>query len=211
MMAPPKIQQSLPLYKGIMEEIRIRLDAINSVLRSAPPLPEVLIAEFCLLQLRMICELIALACLVAHGDITKTNRLTREYKADFIVSNLEPLNPDFFPRAVQQVQRGPGRFELPPKQSGFLTKPEFLKLYREKFGNALHRGSLKRLLSSKRDRNAPLGEIAVLVARIQGLLDHHIITLHGGNFMLACGMVTRETGGTTIALFQKADLTNTKA
>jgi hypothetical protein len=52
-----------------------------------------LLREYGFLQLRMLCELIALGCLVAHGDIeeTKAPVLQNEYKAGVIVKRLERL------------------------------------------------------------------------------------------------------------------------
>ena len=60
-------QHQLELYRSIMEEARTRVDAINVVLRGATGLAERAAAEFCFLQIRMLCELTALGCLVANA------------------------------------------------------------------------------------------------------------------------------------------------
>jgi hypothetical protein len=43
----------------------------------------------------MLCELIALGCLIAHGDVTNTNYFqNKAYKADDILRKLEELHAD---------------------------------------------------------------------------------------------------------------------
>lgn len=63
-------------------------------------LPSFAVRDFGFLQLRMICEDIALGCLVAHGDITESNRrkFAREHSADRIMSMLHDLHPNFYPQ-----------------------------------------------------------------------------------------------------------------
>jgi hypothetical protein len=116
------------------------------------------------------------------------------------MSTLEALHPGFFPVPVYQRLVAPGHFTLSPKKSGFLTKPEFIKLYNQTCGNALHRGSLKNLLSSKQSLTALRQDIADLIAKIVTLLDHHIIMLIGGASVLLCGMKTKETGEIQVVL-----------
>src|SRR5256885_15775731 len=55
------------VYTSIMEEAKFRALSINTLTRSRIGLPVLLLGEFCFLELRMLCELIALGCLVAHG------------------------------------------------------------------------------------------------------------------------------------------------
>src|SRR5664279_3384166 len=87
------------LYSSIMEEAKFRALSINTVTGSAVGLPLPFLREYGFLQLRMLCELIALGCLVAHGDIagTKASVLRNEYKAGVIVKRLEKLHPNFYP------------------------------------------------------------------------------------------------------------------
>lgn len=183
-----------------MEEIKIRVAATVATRNAPPPLPGAIVQEFCLLQIRMICELIALGCLVAHGDITKANKLTKFYQADRIMHALEQLHPDFFPMPVVETMRGSSHHYLEMRNSGFLTKPEFIKLYSQTCGNGLHRGSLKNLLSAKQPRQFEPQRISELIAKIQGLLNSHVITLTGGETILVCHMQTKETGAVNVAL-----------
>src|SRR5262249_47008743 len=87
------------VYASIMEEAKVRALSINTVRQSQLALPVFLVREFCFLELRMLCELIALGCLVAHGDIdeTKSPALQKSYHAGDIVKRLERLHPNFYP------------------------------------------------------------------------------------------------------------------
>jgi hypothetical protein len=61
-------------YCALMEEIKRRGEAIRITASGqlADRIPPRMAEELCYLQLRMICELIALGSLVAHGDIKVT-------------------------------------------------------------------------------------------------------------------------------------------
>ena len=69
-------------YCHIMLEILVRDELIlNALNKSIPPtaamqhnpgIYQIITGEFCYFQLRIICELIALACLTVHGDIQGT-------------------------------------------------------------------------------------------------------------------------------------------
>jgi hypothetical protein len=74
-----KQNDSINLYAAIMEEAKLRLNSIDMALGGATILPHQLVREFCFLQLRMLCELIALGCLTAHGDIEATTKLRNEW------------------------------------------------------------------------------------------------------------------------------------
>jgi hypothetical protein len=65
-------QAALNLYLSLMEEAKIRAFSINNATNVPNRLPPPLVREYCFLQLRMLCELIALGCLVAHSDIKAT-------------------------------------------------------------------------------------------------------------------------------------------
>jgi hypothetical protein len=63
------------LYCNLTEEIKIRHMSIVAAIQGfAPRQPQIIISEFCSLQLRLICEIIAIGCLAAHGDIQETHK-----------------------------------------------------------------------------------------------------------------------------------------
>jgi hypothetical protein len=98
----------------------------------------------------MLCELIALGCLVTHGDIqaAQARKLQKTWEADKIINHLEALHQNFYPRPVQLTKVASGT-HMERIMSGFLTKAELLDLYRKVCGAKLHRGSLEKLLSPR--------------------------------------------------------------
>jgi hypothetical protein len=73
-MVTKKQNEAINLYAAIMEEAKIRLNSIDMALAGTTILPHQLVREFCFLQLRMLCELIALGCLTAHGDVVEATQ-----------------------------------------------------------------------------------------------------------------------------------------
>src|SRR5215211_5690148 len=92
--------ETLQVYAGFLEEVKIQIASIEAALRGGTPFPGPIVREFCYLQLRMLCELIALGCLVAHGDIraAQSKDLQKEWSAYRIMDALEKLHPGFYPR-----------------------------------------------------------------------------------------------------------------
>jgi hypothetical protein len=175
-------QQVLEAYCDLMLEVKIRMDAVGKIVSrpSVDPIPVQLLYELCYLQLRMISELIAFACLVAHGDIpaTKTGRLQQAYKADFIMNALEKLHPDFYPKATRQVLNAEGvviAVELVP--FGYLTKDEFLRLYNVECGNVLHRGNVMTAKGKINPSAISYEKIQEWLRKLTTLLTHHDIAI----------------------------------
>ena len=100
----------------LMEEAKCRLLAMDIVLGGGTGLPKGAIREFCFLELRMLCELIALGCLTAHGDL-KTSKLKQVYEADRIIRRLQKLHPDFFSVGATPGKAGPGLHPVPKTPS----------------------------------------------------------------------------------------------
>ena len=100
-----KCAEAMDAYSVLMHEAKARLLAMDTALEGKTGLPEVAVREYCFLQLRMLCELIALGCLTAHGDL-QTGKLKDEYKADKIIKRLQQLHPDFYPYAATRKKQG---------------------------------------------------------------------------------------------------------
>ena len=104
----------------------------------------------------MICELVALSCLVAHGDMKslQSHKVGKAYSAEEIINKLAALRPHFYPIPVKQRLTNPeapmGKriFELKVIEPSPLPKEGFLTLY-GKTHRHLHRGSLKKLMSTE--------------------------------------------------------------
>lgn len=136
-------------------------------------MPREAIREFCFLQLRMLCELIALACLAAHGDLEKIGKLKKAGEPHKIIGYLEKLHPEFYPRAATQTKGGPEEFDAVLRTDGFLTKQEFIKLH-GKCGDVLHRGSM-RVVIARKHASTDVNDIVAWKGKIEILLAYHLI------------------------------------
>lgn len=170
-----------------MTEVKARISAIDAITTGAAKFESPMAQEFCYLQLRMICELIALGCLIAHGDITETQtaRFQREFSADRIVHMLQPLHDDFYPHPMgpsTAIETGRHHFDEPP--ADYLSKDELRALV-VKCGDAVHRGNARSLLRGNRQLE-PLAAIAMTTQRIANLLSIHRIMMAGGNSVMIC-------------------------
>lgn len=186
------------VYTSIMEEAKFRAFSINTLTGSQIALPVPLLREFCFLQLRMLCELIALGCLVAHGDIeeTKLPTLQKSFHAGEIVKRLEKLHPKFYPTPVKPVF-SPRHVHLEDYDDEFLTKDELLTLY-GKCGNVLHKGSLRHLLDPKSQTHADFQDIRHWGQKSLNLLSVHIISRIGGDFHLVTMLAAEQVGGNVL-------------
>jgi hypothetical protein len=173
------------LYAAIMGEVKLRIAAINTGTMSHIPVPPPLVKEFCFLQIRMICKLVALGCLVAHGDISATKKLQRSWKANEIMEALERLHPDFFP--IPSIQHtAPYGYDFQPKTPHPLPKEEFLKIYNRQCGDVLHRGNIRKLLSQKIPIQIHYPDITAVAQKFQDLLAVHRVTTRDGNLHFIC-------------------------
>lgn len=178
-------QKQNQLYANLMDEVKVRIDCINMAIGGRTGFPVPIVREFCYLQLRFLCELVALSCLVAHGDIAslQSHRTGRAYSADDILDRLTKLRPHFYPFACKQTRtpRGDGNgynFHMDVLNPQPLPKEELLSLY-GKTHKFLHRGSLKNLLSSPTpiDMEINLPEIVGWAQKINDLLSVHTIAI----------------------------------
>jgi hypothetical protein len=179
-------QAAIDLYANLMEEAKVRFYLINMAVGGKTGLPERGVREFCFLQIRMLCEIIALACLAANGN-TKETRAKDPQKsayADKIVKRLGEVSPEFYPRPAID-QGGSGAIRLVPAKEPFLTADELIKLY-GLCGDNLHRGSLKRLLEPKGLFPAKYEDIVGWANKIVKLLDRHYITLGDKKTVVVC-------------------------
>jgi hypothetical protein len=192
-MATKKQDAAINLYAKLMEEAKSRLACVSLAVNGKTGLPGPAVREFCFLQFRMICELISLGCLTAHGDIQATTRLRDEWSAKNILSQLEKLHPDFYPFPSEKETDGRNH-HLTPITEGFLTKADLLNL-NGKCGDILHRGSLKKLLSPNSPVQVHFPDIDGWAKKIARLLDIHSIALLGGEAYIVCLMSSNENGG----------------
>jgi hypothetical protein len=175
------------LYANIMAEVKYRTDAIDAGTGGKLPLSAPLIREFCYLQLRMICELIALGCLVAHGDIkaAKSKAMMKQWKAETIMNTLGELHPDFFPLAASQGALTGGVHSINITNPPVMTKADLLALY-VRCGGVLHKGSLKKLMKEQMPLQVNFPEITAKAQKIHDLLAIHLVPMLGGDMTFIC-------------------------
>lgn len=168
------------LYANIMEEIKHRIAAIDTGTMNQLPVAAPFVREFCYLQLRMICELIALGCLVAHGDIKATQKksLQKEWSAETIVNALAELHPDFFPLAINSTKVST-HHQIEIVNPHVMTKDEFLSLY-GRCGGILHKGNVRKLIKQQIPIQFNWPEITAIAQKILDLLSHHVVVTLGG-------------------------------
>jgi hypothetical protein len=190
-----------------MAEVKVRLSAATTAASGGLRVHQLVAYELCYLELRMICELIALSCLVVHGDVpgTSTGRMRKAYDADFILNALEELHPDFYPRPGVQVDGGR---EVKPVTSGFLTKQMLIRLYGE-CGNVLHRGSIRNI-GPELNKPRSFERIADWLSKLVKLLDHHQITLLNSDLEVWTVMHASQDGQPHVHLMKRLGPTTTQ-
>jgi hypothetical protein len=181
------------LYYRLMREIRERGEQIRRAVSGESGLDGHYAREFGYLQLRMICETIALGCLVAHGDIakTKTRKVQSEWKPESILKHLERLHPNFYPHPHTMQRLGPGRFHMDWLRTGFLTKLELAALW-NKCGRILHRGTGKSLKSSDVPEGFSFHDIHEWMEKVATLLGVHRVALIDGKTNFVCTISKNE-------------------
>ncbi|MET3712609.1 hypothetical protein ABIC65_003327 [Sphingomonas trueperi] len=196
-----------------MEELKVRLQAIELAVNGDYHLSPGFVEEFCYLQLRMIGELIALACLLAHGDIPATQKSTLQtsWDADKILKTLAGLHPNFFPIPVRREHQPPsesaprGSIRLHEVTEEYLTKEEILSFI-GKVGNKLHRGSLKKVLRNQLTVQMNFPEITSWHDKIVRLLNEHRIMLADSKSMYYCALMEPSMNNQVMVAFAEAPL-----
>jgi hypothetical protein len=191
-----RLQATADLYYSIMGEIKLRIGAIENASMGKTGLPGQFAREFCFLQLRMICELLALGCLVAHNDIQESTPLRDKWHAGEILNRLERLHADFYPRPIRLVPSATsntGNWE--PVDHALMTKSELLRLYGE-CGKEVHKGELNKLLSARAKPPATdFIDIKQVLDKIVRLLASHLMITVNEKFALYCVLWNKDDGG----------------
>jgi hypothetical protein len=189
-------------YSEIMREIKFRLSAIGSAMNGETKLQRMLAQEFCFLQLRMVCELVALACLCAHGDLSEASRLKTEWSPETILGKLETLQKHFFPWPSRQLP-GTGKIKFriwdDDQRPDCITKDELLKLY-GLCGNYVHRGKFRDIFDIRRARIVSFETIQGYCQKIINLLGNHSVLIKRGDkvYLLYCSLNTEPDGAVQV-------------
>lgn len=198
-------------YAGLMEEVKVRLSAIEAALRGDYNLSPGFVEDFCYLQLRMIGELVAISCLLANGDIPAAQKSTlrNSWDADKIIKTLANLHPDFFPYPVKREHLPPnenapnGSIHMNDVPTGYLTKDEMLEFI-GKVGNRLHRGSLKKVLKNQNAIQNNFPDIVKWHNKIVMLLNEHRIIFSDKRSLYYCALMEGSMENGVMVAFAQA-------
>jgi len=203
-------EKAKDLYSEIMEEVMIRAFSINTAIKTLTKIPQPLLREYCYLQARMLCELIALGCLIAHGDVTNTNYFqNKAYKADDILRKLEELHADFYPIPFTPMFDAPtpehpkGRLGIAPMKADYLKKNELIALY-AKCGSVLHKGTLRRFLKiNMTPEDRPYREIVSWTQKLINLMSAHRMSRKGNqlHFMALLNLTAPDSDQANVQVF----------
>jgi hypothetical protein len=192
-LSPQPLSPGHQIYADLMDEARIRIHAIRDIINARDSWTPRLLQEFVYLQLRTLCETIALGCLVAHGDV-KSRSTLKKWDIPAIMQEMEKLNPDFYPRAVR-IRFVPGGVHLDEHNVPTLSKTELIKLW-ERSGSFVHRGSAKDLLATQgKPIVVNLDPVIEWGQKILNLLEQHFISSADKKSHLLVALSHVESGG----------------
>ncbi len=188
------------MYADLMDEARLRIHAMRDAIAARDRWVPRLLQEFSYLQLRMLCEVIAVGCLVAHGDAKDANTM-KLWRAPHIIKRLEELNPDFYPRGVRFRKLPSGELHLNDYNVPQLTKTELIQLW-HRSGSFLHRGEAKTLIAAQgKVLNVNLDTIIQYAQMILNLLEQHIISSADKKRHLLAALAADDAGGNAMVWF----------
>lgn len=194
----------LGLYQDCLYEIKRRIDVIVDHLNKVTVEKYLIIeVETVCLQFRKILEKIALMSLVANKELyaEQNEKFAKHYHAERIMNDLERINPDFYPVPTKPIKHKDGTYEWIEIESGYLTREEFVKIY-EKCGGMMH-------AQNPFACEKPLKEIKSCfpewLTKICILLDHHHISLVGGEVLVAAILKRKDNGLPQATIFKRTD------
>lgn len=194
-------QESVRLYCSLMEEVKVRLAIINNTYQNNENIPPMMVREICYLQFRFICEIIALACLVAHGDLPEAKALKDTYEPGKIIKRLDRIKPFFYPQPMELERNESNKtviFAGRP-DSFHLTQTELPILW-GKAGDTLHRSPMVKVLSKKRNTLDDFSDVFEWSAKLTGLLNTHWITLKENKTGMFVSLQAKETNRVAVSI-----------
>ena len=180
MMDKKEIDYSLNLYCSLMNEVKKRTFAVTEMLTGHATTSFLATnIEFLSLQIRKILELVSMGSLVLNKNEFEAvgMRYASFWNARLILQDIERLNPDFYPIAIDEIpSHRPGIInDLKIKTEGFLTRESFVEVY-EKCGKIMHAYNP---FGSKYDYDYYKNKIIEWEDLIIGLLNCHLIHIMG--------------------------------
>jgi hypothetical protein len=190
-----------------MAYLRWRVDAIYENMRmiqnKCHPMHDVLVAEFCFLQIRYCCEILALGCVAIHLDASLARSLEKERDAKAIMKPFDKTKPNFFPLPVKVAHTDATATHNDDHVEGALTKQELLETY-SRLGDALHIGHLKKYKAARLPAY-DLKQVDDFMRKLTRLLDRHTYTFEDGAHMIMVIMNEDPTGKIWLHYLDRGD------
>lgn len=211
---------ALERYLPLMHELAIRIDlvahACDGKLNMTPPYAR----EYSYLQFRRICELIALGCLLLHGDlpVTQTQSTRKVWNAEKIMKILHMNHPHSFPQSVIREKLPEGWSIKANSKPNALTREEFKILYSE-CGEILHRGTIRSLEEAGSITKEDYDKVIYWQRKIVDLMNEHLIVRANGNSFYVislrttsgfpeCSIFTKNSSGGMDVVIRKLNMTD---
>jgi hypothetical protein len=167
-------------YNKLMKEIRQRVDAIEALVNNETGLNARFAREASYLQLRMICESIALGCVIAHEGFSdlRAPKIQKSYAADQIMGVLSGLHDRFYPQPITVLKKEGRKTSIEDSNIEHLSKDELKALY-HKCGSILHRGKPAELLAGEKIDKGWIADVMKHTQLIINLLASHALVMRG--------------------------------
>ena len=193
-------ESTIKNYLALMEEAKSRFFVINNTYQNEHKYPPAIVSEICYLQFRLLCEIIALGCLLVHGDIPHPKALQKAYNPTKIMKHLEKLNPHFYPQPIKHTLKD-NKHELAATPNiPHLSKSDLIKLW-NKSGDLLHRAPLTKLGKPPRTDVQKFSDIFEWSGKLTGLLNSHWITLTENQRGMVVSLMSKETNKASASVF----------
>lgn len=198
------------LYLDLMDEVRLRVELVARLVEDCEQWRPQFLQEICWLQLRMICETIAIACLLAHGDVKGRNQLDRQ-KPHEIFTIMKDINPDFFPKPIiVTVKDGHAKVKQRDDRQ-FMAAKDLEKLW-NMAGDRLHRGKSWHVVSQRKDGpTVSLDAITQPTTDLIQLLQRHVICGIGVKNLFLVDMTGSKAGRPVGVPYETTDRTHKRA
>ncbi len=188
-------------YLRLMHELAIRVElvarACTGELNLSPPYAR----EYCYLQFRRICELVALGCLQLHGDIpaAQSSAAKKEWNAERIMKLLQRSHPHSFPQSLTRTKTAEGWHLEVNSIANALTFNEFKALY-NKCGEILHRGTIRTIEVEEPIAKSDYDEVIHWSQKVVDLLNEHVVARANSKGLYHISLKT-ESGGPACSVF----------
>lgn len=187
-------------YLGVLFEIAARLRFLQSLKGSTSPYG--ISREICYLQLRHICELVAIGCIVIQGDYISHKTLKGEYNPQAIFKSMDKLYEGSFPQPYLMTTAAHGghiyQFNHTPNA---MTRQEMEILW-GKTGNYLHRLKIEHFFRPEQQTDSNIwAEIDPYIDKLKTLLSRHGVPMHKPKIMVL-GELHIDGGNPTITFLE---------